>query len=60
MGGAWLLEAPRPLPEKNAVPLHEDGPLTLLAGPERIESGWWDGGDVKRDYFIARTPRDSV
>ena len=56
----WLLDAPRPLSEKNAVPLHEDGPLTLLAGPERIESGWWDGGDVKRDYFIARTPREAL
>ena len=56
----WLLDAPRALAEKNAVPQHEDGPLTLLAGPERIESGWWDGGDVKRDYFIARTPRDAL
>jgi protein ImuB len=18
---------------------------------ERIESGWWDGGDIKRDYY---------
>ena len=25
----------------------------LLAGPERIESGWWDGADARRDYFIA-------
>ena len=33
----------------------------MLAGPERIESGWWDAreggdkavGDVRRDYFIA-------
>jgi protein ImuB len=25
----------------------------LLAGPERIESGWWDGADVQRDYYIA-------
>jgi len=56
----WLLDAPQPLPERNAVPQHEDGPLTLLAGPERIESGWWDGRDVKRDYFIARTPRDAL
>jgi len=29
------------------------GPLVLVAGPERIEAGWWDGGDVRRDYFIA-------
>ena len=28
---------------------------SLLAGPERIESGWWDGGDVARDYFVAET-----
>jgi protein ImuB len=56
----WLLPRPRPLPERNAVPLHEDGPLALLAGPERIESGWWDGDDVARDYFVARTPKASV
>jgi protein ImuB len=54
------LPRPRPLPERNAVPLHEDGPLALLAGPERIESGWWDGDDVARDYFVARTPKASV
>jgi protein ImuB len=28
----------------------------LKDGPERIESGWWDGRDIKRDYFVARTP----
>jgi protein ImuB len=27
--------------------------LRLISGPERLESGWWDGGDVERDYFIA-------
>ncbi len=26
-----------------------------VSGPERIQSGWWDGGDVARDYYIART-----
>jgi protein ImuB len=25
-------------------------------GPERIESGWWDGHDVRRDYYVARNP----
>jgi protein ImuB len=49
----WLLEAPRRLQEVEGVP-HRDGPLELLAGPERIETGWWDGDDVARDYFIAR------
>ena len=40
---AWLLE-PRPIAETA---------FTLLAGPERIECGWWDGDDAKRDYFVA-------
>ena len=26
----------------------------ILAGPERIESGWWDGRDCRRDYFMVR------
>jgi protein ImuB len=55
----WLLDAPRRLGEIEAVPQH-DGPLTLLAGPERIESGWWDGNDVGRDYFVARNPALSL
>ena len=42
----WLLPAPIPL--RGALP-------QLLAGPERIESGWWDGGDVRRDYYRVRT-----
>jgi protein ImuB len=28
--------------------------LTLLIGPERIESGWWDDALAIRDYFIAQ------
>ena len=27
----------------------------ILAGPERIESGWWDGADRRRDYYVVRT-----
>ncbi|MBU6248518.1 MAG: DNA polymerase Y family protein, partial [Xanthomonadaceae bacterium] len=42
----WLL--PRP------VPLRTHG-LRVLAGPERIESGWWDGGDLRRDYYVLET-----
>jgi len=38
-----LLPSPRPL----TVPPH------LLSGPERIESGWWDGAEVLRDYYLA-------
>jgi protein ImuB len=54
----WLLEKPESLVELGGRP-QRCGPLTLLAGPERIESGWWDQeegtGDRRRDYFIALT-----
>jgi protein ImuB len=42
----WLLRDPEPLHESS---------VRVLAGPERIESGWWDGGDVRRDYFLIET-----
>ena len=49
----WIL--PRP------VPLELDGDcpslgsaLALEGSAERIESGWWDGGDAGRDYYRAR------
>ncbi|HVO07641.1 MAG TPA: DNA polymerase Y family protein [Burkholderiaceae bacterium] len=50
----WLLPEPQPLHEQAARPWLDGGPLQLLAGPERIESGWWDGALTARDYFIAR------
>lgn len=55
----WLLSRPQPLPEVAAAPSY-DGRLTLLAGPERIESGWWDGHDVTRDYFVAANPAETL
>ncbi|MEE4946633.1 DNA polymerase Y family protein [Pseudomonas alliivorans] len=42
----WLLHQPQPLPAHTA---------RIVAGPERIESGWWDGGDVRRDYYLVET-----
>ena len=52
----WLVTPPQALAEIDGCPCRQ-GPLTLLAGPERIESGWWDSGeangDIRRDYFIA-------
>jgi protein ImuB len=47
----WLLEAAQPI----GVEL-ESRPWILRDGPERIESGWWDGADLRRDYFVAETP----
>ncbi len=48
----WLIDPPLALSERNNRPFWES-PLSLLAGPERIESGWWDDSLVMRDYFIA-------
>jgi len=41
---AWLLDKVRPVEERR---------LALVAGPERIACGWWDGDGTKRDYFVA-------
>jgi len=51
----WLLAQPQPL-----TGLAEAQPWVLREGPERIESGWWDGGDVRRDYFVAESPAGEV
>ena len=32
------------------------GPLTLLAGPQRLEAGWLEGRAALRDYYVARSP----
>ena len=41
----WLLPVPRPCHRER---------LELQSGPERIESGWWDGMEVERDYYVAQ------
>ena len=45
---AWLL--PRPIPLRDPRP-------RIVSGPERLESGWWDGGDARRDYYVIETSR---
>ncbi len=40
----WMLAEPQPLDRWDGV---------LVTGPERIETGWWDGHDVRRDYYVA-------
>jgi len=52
---AWLLESPRPLRTRAGRPCF-DGTLVMERGPERLETGWWDGQGIARDYWIARTP----
>jgi protein ImuB len=41
----WLLQRPIPL----------RGTVQVLTGPERLETGWWDGGDTRRDYYVVET-----
>jgi protein ImuB len=48
---AWLLPKPRRCDIRD---------YRVLAGPERIESGWWDGRDCRRDYFIVRDRHGSL
>jgi protein ImuB len=52
----WLLHAPQELDSQRGRP-RRGGALELLAGPERIESGWWDDADVRRDYYVAGDTR---
>lgn len=52
----WLLPQPVPLQIVAQRPWY-DGELHLSCGPERIESGWWDDRDVRRDYFLAHSIR---
>ncbi len=49
----WLFEQPLPLVVRDHRPFY-GSPLRLLSGPERIESGWWDGALALRDYFVAQ------
>jgi protein ImuB len=49
----WLLAEPLALTVRGDRPIYY-GPLQLLRGPERIESGWWDHLRIARDYFVAQ------
>ncbi|WP_426702600.1 Y-family DNA polymerase [Rhodanobacter sp. Col0626] len=42
----WLLD--RPIPLRGSSP-------RILAGPERLETGWWDGAETCRDYYVVET-----
>ncbi len=62
----WLLPEPLPLQVQANRPCYE-GPLTLLVGPQRLETSGWHGlqpgqgavrasePPVMRDYFVARS-----
>jgi protein ImuB len=49
---AWLLEKPLKLAVRNDRPVYRR-PLKTLTRAERVETGWWDGEEVGRDYYVA-------
>ena len=55
----WLLQRPHRLITQGGNPTLQ-GELDLRAGPERIEAGWWDGKEVRRDYYVATNPRGEM
>ena len=52
-GPRGLFDEPRQLTVRRDRPIFESQPLYVMAGPERIEAGWWDDAPVTRDYYIA-------
>ena len=58
----WILRQPMRLAVVRERPVYQ-GPLLLLAGPDRLEAGWWitdsaeaQPGDLTlRDYFVAES-----
>jgi len=49
----WLLPDPVQLTVKNGKLYHRK-PITIMQGPERIETRWWSDQDVRRDYYVAQ------
>lgn len=56
----WLLREPQSLEQRRGKPLLNGNALELIAGPERIDTGWWTGELAERDYFIARDVDDAL
>ena len=47
-----LLQNPKELTVKDGR-LYNNENITIISGPERIETQWWNASDVLRDYYIA-------
>lgn len=61
---SWLLDPPLRLATQQDRPQLQHTPLQLLAGPQRLEGGWWGSpgetmarpeDHVQRDYYLARS-----
>jgi len=52
----WMLPEPVRLSLEGGYPVHQGCRLQLVAGPERLETGWWDDDGISRDYYTAQKP----
>ena len=48
----WLLQEPVQLSIRKGK-LYHRRPISIVSGPERIETYWWSGTHVRRDYYVA-------
>ncbi|MBH9552661.1 DNA polymerase Y family protein [Inhella sp. 4Y17] len=59
---SWLIDPPLRLVVRQDQPQYQ-GPLRLLAGPQRLATGWWssatapEAAAARRDYYLAHSPR---
>jgi len=58
----WLLDEPESLLEKNGQiylqTSHTCSMLKIISEAEQIETRWWAGADVRRDYYLASDNND--
>lgn len=59
----WVLPQPLPLAVSQHKPRYQ-GALQLMAGPHRVEAGWWHvpavatmAHELERDYYVALSPQ---
>ncbi|PCJ25748.1 MAG: hypothetical protein COA96_06900 [SAR86 cluster bacterium] len=54
----WLLQNPVQLTLRKGRLYHRRR-ISIVSGPERIETYWWSGVNVRRDYYVAREANGS-
>lgn len=54
----WLLQDPVQLSIKKGKLYHRKA-ISIISGPERIETCWWSGKHIRRDYYVAKEANGS-
>lgn len=55
----WLLKPPQAISVRNNQ-LYYQSAVTLLRGPRRIETRWWEDQGIRRDYYIAANEQGTL